>query len=63
LGADFLICTATDLESSLLRRQADPARFAILRMGVGPVNAAHAVTLAIAGARPTGIIVGGIRRA
>jgi futalosine hydrolase len=60
LGLDYLICTATDLENTLLRRQADPARVAILRMGVGPVNAAHAVTLAIAGARPKGIIVCGI---
>ena len=60
MGADFLICTATDLESTLLRQQADPARVAILRMGVGPVNAAHAVTLAIASARPRAIIVCGI---
>lgn len=60
MGADFLICTATDLESTLLRQRADPARVAILRMGVGPVNAAHAVTLAIASARPRAIIVCGI---
>lgn len=60
MGADFLICTATDLESTLLRQWADPARVAILRMGVGPVNAAHAVTLAIASARPRAIIVCGI---
>ena len=60
MGADFLICTATDLESTLLRQQADPARVAILRMGVGPVNAAHAVTLALASARPRAIIVCGI---
>jgi futalosine hydrolase len=60
LGPDYLICTATDLENTLLRQQADPARAAILRMGVGPVNAAHAVTLAVAGARPKAIVVCGI---
>jgi futalosine hydrolase len=60
LGPDYLICTATDLENTLLRQQADPARVAILRMGVGPVNAAHAVTLAVAGARPKAIVVCGI---
>lgn len=60
MGADLLICTATDLENALLRQHADPERFALLRMGVGPVNAAHAVTLAITRTRPNAIVVCGI---
>lgn len=44
----------------MLRRHADPARVTVLRMGVGPVNAAHAVTLAITRSRPTAIVVCGI---
>jgi len=60
LGADLLICTATDLESSVLRRLANPAQVVLLQMGVGPVNAAHAVTLAITRSRPAAIIVCGI---
>lgn len=60
MGPDLLICTATDLEGALLRRHADPARVTVLRMGVGPVNAAHAVTLAITRSRPTAIVVCGI---
>ncbi len=60
MGADLLICTATELESTLLRQQTDPARVEVLCTGVGPVNAAHAVTLAISRARPNAIIVCGI---
>lgn len=60
MGAELLICTATDLESTLLRAHTDPARVEVLRMGVGPVNAAHAVTLAISRSRPAAIIVCGI---
>ncbi len=60
MGADLLICTATELESTLLRQQTDPARVEVLCTGVGPVNAAHAVTLAISRARPVAIIVCGI---
>ncbi len=60
MGADLLICTATELESTLLRQQLDPARIEVLCTGVGPVNAAHAVTLAISRARPNAIIVCGI---
>jgi len=60
LAADLLICTATDLENTLLRQHGDPDRFAVLRMGVGPVNAAHAVTLAITRSRPNAIVVCGI---
>jgi len=57
---DLLICTATDIESPLLRQQVDPARVEVLRTGVGPVNAAHAVTLAILRTRPAAIVVCGI---
>jgi futalosine hydrolase len=60
LGLDLLICTATPLESALLRPHTVPGRIEILNMGVGPVNAAHAVTLAIAGSRPKQIVVCGI---
>ena len=60
MGADLLICTATALESALLRQHTDPARVDILNTGVGPVNAAHAVTLALARARPAAIVVCGI---
>jgi futalosine hydrolase len=60
LSADLLICTATDLEGTLLRQHTDPARVEVLRMGVGPVNAAHAVTLALTRSRPRAIVVCGI---
>jgi futalosine hydrolase len=60
LRPDLLICTATELESTRLRRDLDPARVELLCMGVGPVNAAHAVTLAISRSRPAAIIVCGI---
>jgi futalosine hydrolase len=60
LRPDLLICTATELESTLLRRAIDPARIELLCMGVGPVNAAHAVTLAISRSRPDAIVVCGI---
>jgi futalosine hydrolase len=60
LSADLLICTATELESGLIRQQTDPSRVEILRMGVGPVNAAHAVTLALTRSRPSAIVVCGI---
>jgi futalosine hydrolase len=51
----LLLCVATELEGALLRARlqgADPS-VAIVRTGVGPVNAAHAVThfLATTGAR------------
>lgn len=60
MPVDLLICTATDLESPRLRQQVDPARVEVLRTGVGPVNAAHAVTLAILRTRPAAIVVCGI---
>ena len=60
MGADLLICTATALEGALLSERTDQARIELLCMGVGPVNAAHAVTLAITRSRPGAIIVCGI---
>jgi futalosine hydrolase len=61
VSADLLVCIATELEGARLREQlgADPS-VAIVRMGVGPVNAAHAVTLAITRSRPAAIVVCGI---
>jgi futalosine hydrolase len=61
VSADLLVCIATELEGARLRDRlgTDPA-VAILRMGVGPVNAAHAVTLAITRSRPAAIVVCGI---
>lgn len=56
-----LICTATEFEATILReRLAGDPRFEFLHMGIGSVNAAHAVTLAIVAAKPQAIIVCGI---
>lgn len=61
MAADLLICLATELEGGLLReRLATDGSVAIVTMGVGPVNAAHAVTQAISRSRPSAIIVCGI---
>jgi futalosine hydrolase len=57
----LLICTATGLESSLLRaRYADNDRIRIVVTGVGPVNAAHATTVAIIESRPDAVVVCGV---
>jgi futalosine hydrolase len=57
----ILICTATEFESHLLReRLSSDSRFRFVQMGIGPVNAAHAVTLAIVADKPTAIVVCGI---
>lgn len=59
--SSMLICTATDFESALLREHlGQDSRVRFVRMGVGPVNAAHAVTLAIAQTKPRAIIVCGV---
>jgi futalosine hydrolase len=58
---NVLIFVATDFESAMLRdRFAHDGSIRVVRMGVGPVNAAHAVTLAIAAERPSQIIVCGV---
>lgn len=60
-GFPLLVCTATEFESGVLRAAlASGARFRILHTGVGVVNAAHAVTLAIVEQAPRAIVVCGI---
>jgi futalosine hydrolase len=57
----LLVCTATSLESTLLReRLQGRADVSLLITGVGAVNAAHAVTLALARNRPEAIVVCGV---
>lgn len=58
---DLLICTATSFECEILRQrlQGDDG-IRIVVTGVGPVNAAHAVTLAIATSKPSAIVVCGV---
>ena len=57
----FLICAATDFESALLRtRCAGDERVRVVVTGVGPVNAAHATTVAIIESRPDAVIVCGV---
>jgi futalosine hydrolase len=55
MAVDLLICVATEFEGALLRERIvrSDGSVAIVRTGVGPVNAAHAVTmfLATTGAR------------
>jgi futalosine hydrolase len=55
MASDLLLCVATELECALLRERLKTAPLSvdIVRTGVGPVNAAHAVTwhLAQTGAR------------
>jgi futalosine hydrolase len=62
VGVDLLLCTATDLESKRLREHfgGDGTRVAILRTGVGPVNAAHALTMFLARERPNAIVLCGV---
>jgi futalosine hydrolase len=58
---DLLICTATEIESALLReRLSDDERVQVLRIGVGPVNAAVAVTRRLAREVPDAIVICGI---
>jgi futalosine hydrolase len=60
-NVNLVICTATSLESALLReRLQGTTGIRIIETGVGPVNAAHAVTLAIMQSRPDAIIVCGV---
>ena len=61
MATDLLLCAATGFECALLREKlgGDP-RIQILRTGIGPVNAAHAVTLAIIRDKPSAIVVCGV---
>lgn len=57
----LLVCIATEFEGRLLRERlgaSDAARVVVT--GVGPVNAAHAVTLEIVHRRPDAIVVCGV---
>ncbi|HJU44470.1 MAG TPA: futalosine hydrolase [Vicinamibacterales bacterium] len=57
----LLVCVATDLENVILRaRLADTHEVRIVRMGIGPVNAAHAVTVAILQDKPSAILICGV---
>ena len=62
MEVDLLVCAATELECALIRERLDRAgpSVAILRTGVGPVNAAHAVTLFLADRGAREIIVCGV---
>jgi futalosine hydrolase len=62
MAVDLLLCVATEFEGALLREQLDGSHpeVAIVRTGVGPVNAAHAVTLFLAQADAQSIVVCGV---
>ena len=59
---DLLLCVATEFEGALLRERLDGSHpdVAIVRTGVGPVNAAHAVTLFLAKTGAREIVVCGV---
>jgi futalosine hydrolase len=62
MPVDLLLCVATEFEGALLRERIDGSdpSIAIVRTGVGPVNAAHAVTLYLAQADAGAIVVCGV---
>ena len=61
MAVDLLLCVATEFEGALLRERLDDSHsIAIVRTGVGPVNAAHAVTLFLAQADALAIVVCGV---
>jgi len=58
---NLLICVATAFEAQILRREIDGGESVrVIETGVGPVNAAHGVTVAIMKARPDAIVSCGI---
>ena len=59
---DLLLCVATELECGLLRERLDMTQvsLAIVRTGVGAVNAAHAVTLFLSQTGAREIVVCGV---
>lgn len=59
MAVDLLLCFATDAEGELLRQRVK-RRALLMKLGVGPVNAAHAVTGAILGAAPRAIVLCGV---
>ena len=61
MAVDLLVCFSTELEGAILRQHyGDSQTVALLRTGVGPVNAAHAVTLFIARTPPKSIVACGV---
>jgi futalosine hydrolase len=62
MPVDLLLCVATEFEGALLRGRLDGSHpdVAIVRTGVGPVNAAHAVTLFLAQADARAIVICGV---
>ncbi len=62
MAVELLLCVATDFEGALLRERLDGSHpdVAIVRTGVGPVNAAHAVTLFLAQADAHAIVICGV---
>jgi futalosine hydrolase len=62
MAVDLLLCVATEFEGALLRERLDGSQpsVAIVRTGVGPVNAAHAVTLFLAQVDANAIVVCGV---
>jgi futalosine hydrolase len=62
VAVDLLLCVATEFEGALLRERLDGSQrdVAIVRTGVGPVNAAHAVTLFLARTGTRSIVVCGV---
>jgi futalosine hydrolase len=62
MAVELLLCVATEFEGALLREQLNGSHrdIAIVRTGVGPVNAAHAVTLFLAQADARAIVICGV---
>lgn len=62
MAVDLLLCFATELEGALLRERLEGINpsVAIVRTGLGPVNAAHAVTLFLANTGAQAIVVCGV---
>lgn len=61
MAVDLLLCVATEFEGALLReRLSGSPDVAIVRTGVGPVNAAHAVTLFLAQSDARHIVACGV---
>ena len=62
MAVELLLCVATEFEGALLREQLNGSHrdIAIVRTGVGPVNAAHAVTLFLAQTDARAIVICGV---
>jgi futalosine hydrolase len=62
MSVDLLLCVATEFEGALLRERLDGShpQVAIVRTGVGAVNAAHAVTLFLANTGARAIVICGV---